>query len=184
MYRFFLVVLLFLTACKENSSSTSTTTNSSQTPTAQPNTSEVATPSADASSQPSASNQSSNNTMEQPAQSSSLDARIFGTWKNTEVISSGSGDSYGSFSSETFIEFTADGVFATWAGQSAGSGGGQSFESNGSSQKQSLKYRTEDRMIVFVDPSSGQEAKTKYAVDGSRLMLSDGAGHNKIYIKE
>lgn len=127
---------------------------------------------------------SNNDNMEQPSQTSNLDNRIFGTWKNTEVITSGSGDNFGSFSSETFIEFTADGVFATWAGQSAGSGGGQSFESNGSSQKQSLKYRTEDRMIVFVDPSSGQEAKTKYAVDGSRLMLSDGAGHNKIYIKE
>ncbi|MBY0535709.1 MAG: hypothetical protein K2P88_07660 [Chitinophagaceae bacterium] len=181
MHRLALATCLLLFSCN------GTTTNkevSATAPTEPANVESKEPAKSDASTATETTAPASNNNMEQPSQTSNLDNRIFGTWKNTEVITSGSGDNFGSFSSETFIEFTADGVFATWAGQSAGSGGGQSFESNGSSQKQSLKYRTEDRMIVFVDPSSGQEAKTKYAVDGSRLMLSDGAGHNKIYIKE
>lgn len=118
-----------------------------------------------------------------PATAAERDSRLVGTWKNTEVISSGSGDSYGSFSSESFIQFSEDGTVYMWAGRSAGGGGGQSFESDGSTQKQKGKWRTEGKYIVFTDPGTGQEGKTQFMVDAGRMLLSDGGTNKKIYIR-
>lgn len=120
---------------------------------------------------------------ERPVTTTTLDSRLIGTWKNTEVISSGSGDSYGSFSSESFIQFTEAGVVYMWAGQSAGGGGGQSFESTGHSRKEEGKWRTEGKFIVFIDPSTGQEGKTQFMVDAGRMLLSDGGSNKKIFIR-
>ncbi|MEZ4778486.1 MAG: hypothetical protein R2786_03805 [Flavobacteriaceae bacterium] len=110
------------------------------------------------------------------------DARLIGTWRYTEVLSSGYGGDYTSLTTDYFFQFSADGIFASWTGNSAlGNSGGNSIDDLSENVVKAQWY-TKDGYLYFVDATSQEEAGVKYFIDNNRLMLS-GNGENKVMEK-
>ncbi|MBK8842869.1 MAG: lipocalin family protein [Saprospiraceae bacterium] len=103
---------------------------------------------------------------------------LVGTWRNNETFSSGSGDSYMSFSTDYFMQFNADGTALSWTGASAGMT--TSAKSNEDNPDHGTWY-TEGETLYLKDDASGQDATTLYSCDGSRLMLHNGGSEKKIF---
>lgn len=115
-------------------------------------------------------------------QAKEKDPRLFGTWRYTEVLSSGYGGDYTSLTTDYFFQFFADGIFASWTGNSAlGNSGGNSIEDLSENVVKANWY-TQEGSLYFVDPANHQEAGVTYYIDKNRLMLS-GNGENKILEK-
>lgn len=105
---------------------------------------------------------------------------LIGLWRNTEVLSSGSGDNYMSFSTDYFLEFQRNGVFLSWVGSSAGSGySSQSEDRNNADQGEWL---TSDDILILKDPIKQEETSVKFFAENGKLMLSSETSR-KIYEK-
>ena len=110
------------------------------------------------------------------------DVRLVGTWRYTEVLSSGYGGDYTSLTTDYFFRFSADGIFASWTGKSAlGNSGGNSIDDLGESVLKTGWY-TKEGHLYFVDPTTQEEAGINYFIEDNRLMLS-GNGENKVMEK-
>ncbi|WP_300566925.1 hypothetical protein [Flavobacterium sp.] len=108
------------------------------------------------------------------------DQKIVGTWRHTEVISSGSGESYISMTTDDFIEFRSNGSVATWVGDAIAG----NFESKSDGEVQEGLWNTNNshNQIIFTDPATKQEARTQYYLENEHLMFSNG-NSKKVYEK-
>lgn len=107
------------------------------------------------------------------------DKRLLGTWRYTEVLSSGYGGNYGSLSTDYFLEFRADGTVLSWTGSSAGGTSGVLVEGGGSGADKGEWY-TQGKTLYLVDPATGQQANTQFMADANNLLLQNGSS-KKIY---
>lgn len=112
------------------------------------------------------------------------DQRIIGTWRHTEVISSGSGEFSASMTTDDFIEFRANGSVATWVGNAAAVNADMTFESKAKDNVQEGLWNTNDshNQVIFTDPATKQDARTNYYVENEHLMFSNGNA-KKVYEK-
>lgn len=107
------------------------------------------------------------------------DQRLIGTWRYTEVLSSGYGDNYGSLSTDYFLEFRADGTVLSWTGSSAGGTSGVGVQGSGGNTDKGEWY-TQGKTLYLVDPATGQKAATQFMADGNNILLQNGST-KKIY---
>lgn len=99
------------------------------------------------------------------------DRALVGKWRFTEVISSGSGQFYSSFSSDYFMQLSANGECRTWTGSSAGGSGNVSYDGSGSSNLEIAQWRTVAKNIVFINPTNNREMSIPYYAEENRMML-------------
>ncbi len=110
-----------------------------------------------------------------------LDQNLIGTWRYTEVISSGSGDFHASMTTDYFFQFKEDGTFSVWTGDSYAGNSDMTFSSNSSNTQQG-KWQTEaaKKALYFTDLTTNQTAYTFYYVEAYKLMLYNNAS-KKVY---
>ena len=99
------------------------------------------------------------------------DRALVGKWRFTEVISSGSGQFYSSFSTDYFMQLSANGECRTWTGSSAGGSGNVSYDGSGSSNLEIAQWRTVAKNIVFINPTNNREMSIPYYAEENRMML-------------
>ena len=99
------------------------------------------------------------------------DRALLGKWRFTEVISSGSGQFYSSFSTDYFLQFNANGECRTWTGSSAGESGNVSFDGSGSSNLEIAQWYTVGKNVVFVNTNTNKEMSIPYYAEENRMML-------------
>ena len=107
------------------------------------------------------------------------DRALVGKWRFTEVISSGSGQFYSSFSTDYFMQLSANGECRTWTGSSAGSSGNVSYDGSGSSNLEIAQWRTVAKNIVFINPTNDREMSIPYYAEENRMMLKGSL--NRVY---
>lgn len=105
---------------------------------------------------------------------------LIGVWRNTEILSSGSGYSYMSFTTDYFLEFQENGTLLNWVGSSAGAGYYVASEDRNNAEKG--EWRTNENILFLIDPVTKQEFKTYFYIQDQRLMLSN-ENSKKIYDK-
>lgn len=123
-------------------------------------------------------------TTKNPASSKTSGAKnpvLVGVWRHTEVLSSGSGDNYGSLSTEYYMEFKADGTVFSWTGRSAGSGYSSTGESAANADKG--EWYTEGKTLYLIDPVTKQKAATQFFAEEGRMMLHNGGAEKKIFTR-
>lgn len=99
---------------------------------------------------------------------------VIGKWRFTEVLSSGSGEFYASFSTDYFIKINADGTAVTWTGRSAGGTNTVTIEGGYGTNVTQVRWYTNGKEFHFVDPQTNQEEVVNYYVEPSRMMFSSG----------
>ncbi len=122
-----------------------------------------------------------NSIAETLSKSYNKDAKLYGIWRYTEVISSGSGDNYASFSTDYFMEFKADGTAFSWTGKSAGGSGNISIEGKAPASAEKGQWYTEGKTLFLIDPVSKQKVSTLYFAEEKRMMLHNGGNEKKIF---
>jgi hypothetical protein len=111
----------------------------------------------------------------------SKDAKLYGVWRYTEVISSGSGDNYASFSTDYFMEFKADGTAFSWTGKSAGGSGNISIEGKAPASAEKGQWYTEGKTLFLIDPVTKQKVSILYFAEENRMMLHNGGNEKKVF---
>ncbi len=103
-----------------------------------------------------------------------LNPNVVGKWRFTEVISSGSGGFYASFSTDYFLMVNADGTAATWIGASAGGTNAYSIDGDYGSNIEQFHWYTSGKSFYFVEVQSKQESNVTYYVEPSVMLFSVG----------
>lgn len=112
--------------------------------------------------------------------SKTKDKRLVGTWRYTDVISSGGyGGDYASLSTDYFVQFKPNGECLSWSGSSAGGSGDITYDSSGNSNITVEGWYTEGKNIVFYNLSNNEEVSIPFLVDDTRFLLKGGS--TKIY---
>lgn len=109
------------------------------------------------------------------------DPRLVGTWRYTDIITSGSGGNFGSFSTDYFMEFKADGTVLSWMGNSGGGVGDQSISSSGNGRVDKGQWYTEEKTLFLVDPTTGQKISMLFYAETNRIMLHNGGDNKKVW---
>ena len=99
------------------------------------------------------------------------DRSLVGKWRFTEVISSGSGQFFSSFSTDYFLQFNANGECRTWTGSSAGGSGSVSFDDSGNTNLEIAQWYTVGKNVVFVNSNTNKEMSIPYFAEENRMML-------------
>lgn len=107
---------------------------------------------------------------------------LIGTWRYTEVISSGSGQFYSSFATDYFVKFNQNGSAQIWTGKSAGGTNGVTIDSAKPGTVQNAEWYTEGKLLYFVDPGTKSKSSIIYYAEPSRMMLTKG-NSKKVYQK-
>ena len=103
------------------------------------------------------------------------DIALVGKWRFTEVLSSGIGEFYASFSTDYFLRINSDGTAVSWIGQSAGGNESMSIEGNYGSDIKEFGWYTKDNQFFVVDPAHKEANKSiVYYAEQNRIMLSNG----------
>ena len=105
---------------------------------------------------------------------------VIGKWRFTEVISSGSGEFYASFSTDYFIKIHADGTAVTWTGKSAGGTNTVTIEGGYGTNVKQYQWYTNGKEFHFVNSQTGQEEAVNYYAEPSRMMFSYG-NNKRVY---
>lgn len=106
--------------------------------------------------------------------SGELNPDLVGTWKHTEILGGGGGES---MTNEFLMEFREDGTCSSWPGRSVGFG---SYQDEDKSKASEGKWYTEGNLLHLIDPATGEDASTNYSVNESGLLMSNG-GSKKIW---
>ncbi len=114
-----------------------------------------------------------------PISNKTRNNNLVGTWRYTEVLSSGSGEYYASFSTDYFIQFKANGECITWTGKSAGGSNDVSIESNNATNVEQVEWHTNNNIIFFVNPSTQKEVSIPFYAEENRMMLKGNV--NRVY---
>lgn len=109
------------------------------------------------------------------------DRALVGTWRFTEVISSGSGQFYSSFSTDYFIQLLENGSCITWTGKGAGGSANASLNYNKSNTVQSSLWHTDGKNVVFVNPNNNRKISIPYYAEENRMILKGNL--NRVYNK-
>lgn len=109
------------------------------------------------------------------------DTRLVGVWRHTDIITSGSGGNFGSFSTDYFMELKADGIALSWTGNSAGGAGDVSISGTGGSHVDKGQWFTNGKNLILFDPATNQKVTTMFYVDANRMMLHNGGSNKKIW---
>ena len=96
---------------------------------------------------------------------------LIGTWRCTEVLSSGYGSSYGSMATDYFVQFKSNGECVSWTGSSAGGSNAGSFESSGGKNISVEEWHTEGKNLVVVNPKTRQKSSVPFYAEESRMIL-------------
>jgi hypothetical protein len=107
--------------------------------------------------------------------SGDLDPDIIGTWKHTEILGGNSGES---MTNESLMEFRDDGSCLSWPGQSSGPG---YYKEEDRASASEGKWYTSGGLLHFVDPASGEDVSTNYAVNENGLLMSNGGANKKVW---
>jgi hypothetical protein len=107
------------------------------------------------------------------------DRRLIGTWRYTEVLSSGGYGDYASQATDYFIQFKSNGECLSWTGSSAGGSNNGSFESSGNGNVTIEGWYTEGKNVVFYDLATNEEVSIPFLADENRFLLKGGS--TKIY---
>lgn len=129
-------------------------------------------------------NETTNNSNSKPStqlNSKTKDRRLIGTWRYTEVLSSGYSDNYGSLSTDYFIQFKPNGECLSWSGSSAGGTNDVTYESTGNSNLTKEGWYTEGKNVVFYDLTTNEEVSIPFLADENRFLLKGGS--TKIYVR-
>lgn len=121
----------------------------------------------------------SENVTSKPIANKTRNANLVGTWRYTEVLSSGSGEYYASFSTDYFIQFKANGDCTTWTGKSAGGTNDVSINSSTGTNVEQAQWYTNNNVIVFVNPSTQKEVSIPFYAEENRMMLKGSV--NRVY---
>lgn len=105
---------------------------------------------------------------------------LIGTWRNTEVLSSGSGEFYTSFATDYFVKLDANGVATIWTGKSAGGSNGITIESAKEGSLQKMEWYTVGKILYLVNPITKQKAPVNFYAEANRMMLTSGST-KKVY---
>lgn len=105
---------------------------------------------------------------------------LIGTWRNTEVLSSGSGEFYTSFATDYFVQLDANGMAAIWTGKSAGGANGITIESAKPGSVQKMEWYTVGKILYLVNPATKQKAPVNFYAESNRMMLTSGST-KKVY---
>ena len=124
-------------------------------------------------------NASKSNTL---AAGKNRNSMLLGTWRYTEVISSGSGQFYSSFSTDYFIKFSSDGTAQIWTGKSAGGTNGVTIDSAKPGTVQQVEWYTEGKLLYLVQPNTKQKSAVTYYAETNRMLLTSGSS-KKVYQK-
>jgi hypothetical protein len=116
--------------------------------------------------------QSKNNQTKATKSSNSRDQNLIGTWRFTEILSSGSGEYRVSMSTDYFIQLNADGAAATWTGSSGGGSSDISFYDSESSNLAKSSWNTEGKALYLTDHKTKMKEGVYYYVEGNKMMLT------------
>lgn len=105
---------------------------------------------------------------------------LVGTWRYTEVISSGSGQFYSSFATDYFAKFNADGTALIWTGKSAGGTSGVTIDGAKPESVQNVNWYTEGKLLYLVNPVTKQKSPVNIYIEQNRMMLTSGK-NKKVY---
>jgi len=108
-------------------------------------------------------------------------AAIPGLWRYTDIISSGYGDGYTSFSTDYFMEFKEDGTVLSWTGKSGGGSSTISITGDASVKKDKAIWHTEADKLFFTDTVTGEKLFSFFYAEPSKLLLHDGKGNKKLF---
>lgn len=109
------------------------------------------------------------------------DRTLVGKWRFTEVISSGSGEFYSSFSTDYFIRFNSNGTRSSWIGRSAGGTNVVIIEGDYGANYNELGWYTQGNNLYFTDLTTQQaEDPVTYYAEANRMMLSGGT-NKRVY---
>jgi hypothetical protein len=104
------------------------------------------------------------------------DRRLIGTWRYTEVLSSGGyGSSYTSVATDYFIQFKPNGECLSWTGSSAGGSRDLSIESHGNGDVTTEGWYTEGKNVIFYNLTTHEEASIPFLADENRFLLKGGS---------
>lgn len=107
--------------------------------------------------------------------------KLIGTWRFTEVLSSGSGEFYTSFSTDYFLQLKSDGQCITWTGNSAGGNNDIGLEDNGKSNIEVAQWHTDGKNIVFTNPTTNKKMSIAFYAEENRMILKGNL--NRVYIR-
>lgn len=99
---------------------------------------------------------------------------LIGTWRNTEVLSSGTGALYTSFATDYFVKFAADGTALIWTGKSAGGSNGITIDGAKPGSVQQMQWFAEAKTLYLVNPKTKQKAPVAFYAEANRMMLTSG----------
>lgn len=105
--------------------------------------------------------------------------KLIGTWRHTEVLSSGVGDNNAALATDYFIQFKPNGECLSWAGSSAGGSKDVSLESRGNGPVTREEWYTEGKKVIFIDLQTREETNLTFFAEESRMLLK-GSG-SKVY---
>lgn len=109
------------------------------------------------------------------------DRALVGKWRFTEVISSGSGQFYSSFSTDYFIRIKSNGTLSSWTGRSAGGTNAVIIEGDYGGNYHEFGWYTQGNNLYFTDLTTQQaEAPVSYYAEANRMMLSGGT-NKRVY---
>jgi hypothetical protein len=111
------------------------------------------------------------------------DTRLVGVWRYTDIITSGSGGNFGSFSTDYFMELKADGTALSWTGSSAGGAGNVSISGTGGNHVDKGQWFTEGKNLILFDATTNQKVTTMFSVDATRMMLHNGGSNKRIWVR-
>jgi hypothetical protein len=104
--------------------------------------------------------------------SNSRDQNLIGTWRFTEILSSGSGEYRVSMSTDYFIQLNSDGSAASWSGSSGGGSSDVSFYDSESSNLVKSSWNTEGKALYLTDHKTKMKEGVYYYVEGNKMMLT------------
>jgi hypothetical protein len=104
---------------------------------------------------------------------------LIGTWRYTDVISSGSGEFYASFTTDYFFEFKPDGTVLSWTGKSS-AGTRDVNVGSGEGAVNTLGWYTTEKTLHFVDLTNKEESQANFYAEENRVMFSNG-NNKRVY---
>jgi len=108
------------------------------------------------------------------------DSRLIGTWRYTEVLSSGGYGDYASMATDYFIQFKANGECLSWTGSTAGGSNSTTIEGNGNGEVTIEGWYTEDKTVIYYDLNTKEITGSRpFIADETRILFKGGS--NTIY---
>jgi hypothetical protein len=113
-----------------------------------------------------------------PAHSKEKSPRLIGTWRYTEVLSSGFGNNAAALVTDTFVQYKANGERLSWVGSSAGGSQDVRLQSRGKGEVTVMHWYTEGSLLTLIDPQTQESSSIGFFADGDRMMLK---GSGRVY---